>query len=143
MGKFFQHLKAGDGVNTLILSTDGNYCLNGGADGRVELRDAWTLDLLHTFPKCDTGTWVKIFHFFQKYFIFFRFFSKNIFFQKIFVFFRNFGLKKFNPRKAINFLALTHDQQTLIAAMKSGSVVAFKIDFTKWHPSKRGIFKGK
>ena len=61
MGKFFQHLKAGDGVNTLILSTDGNYCLNGGADGRVELRDAWTLDLLHTFPKCDTGTRVKIF----------------------------------------------------------------------------------
>ena len=53
-------LKAGDGVNTLILSTDGNYCLNGGADGRVELRDAWTLDLLHTFPKCDTGTGLKI-----------------------------------------------------------------------------------
>ena len=74
-------VQAGDGVNTLILSTDGNYCLNGGSDGRVELRDAWTLDLLHTFPKCDT---------------------------------------------AINFLAMTHDQQTLIAAMKSGSVVAFK-----------------
>ena len=51
--------KAGDGVNTLILSTDGNYCLNGGADGRVELRDAWTLDLLHTFPKCDTGIGLK------------------------------------------------------------------------------------
>ena len=51
--------KAGDGVNTLILSTDGNYCLNGGADGRVELRDAWTLDLLHTFPKCDTGKGLK------------------------------------------------------------------------------------
>ena len=87
MGKFFQHLKAGDGVNTLILSTDGNYCLNGGADGRVELRDAWTLDLLHTFPKCDTGTWVKIF--FHKYFkIFFRFFSKTFFcvFPKIYFF---------------------------------------------------------
>ena len=54
-------MKAGDGVNTLILSTDGNYCLNGGADGRVELRDAWTLDLLHTFPKCDTGTGFKIY----------------------------------------------------------------------------------
>ena len=53
-------MKAGDGVNTLILSTDGNYCLNGGADGRVELRDAWTLDLLHTFPKCDTGTGLKL-----------------------------------------------------------------------------------
>lgn len=38
-------------VNTLILSNDGNYSLNGGEDGRVELRDAWTLDLLHTFPK--------------------------------------------------------------------------------------------
>lgn len=97
-GSKVHDIQAGDGVNTLILSTDGNYCLNGGADGRVELRDAWTLDLLHTFPKCDT---------------------------------------------AINFLALTHDQQTLIAAMKSGSVVAFKIDFTKWHPSKRGIFQGK
>ena len=54
-------MKAGDGVNTLILSTDGNYCLNGGADGRVELRDAWTLDLLHTFPKCDTGTGLKLY----------------------------------------------------------------------------------
>jgi WD40 repeat protein len=85
-------------VNTLILSTDGNYSLNGGDDGRVELRDAWTLDLLHTFPKCDTS---------------------------------------------INYLSLTHDQQTLIAAMKSGSVVAFKIDFTRWHPCKRGIFTGK
>jgi len=56
---YFNTKKAGDGVNTLILSTDGNYCLNGGADGRVELRDAWTLDLLHTFPKCDTGKGLK------------------------------------------------------------------------------------
>jgi len=90
-------IKAGDNVETLILSTDGNYCLNGGTSGRVELRDAWTLELLHSFPKCDTS---------------------------------------------INYLSLTHDQATLIAAMKSGSVVAFKIDFSKWHPSKRGVFKG-
>ena len=103
MGKFFQHLKAGDGVNTLILSTDGNYCLNGGADGRVELRDAWTLDLLHTFPKCDTGTWVKIFdNFFTNILKFFSvFFPKHffVFFQK-YIFSENICIfSKFRAQK--------------------------------------------
>lgn len=84
-----------DSVETMILSNDGNYAMVAGKAGKIELRDAWTLKLLHTFPKCDT---------------------------------------------AIQHLALTHDQHTLISAMKSGSVVAFKIDFTQWHPSKRGVF---
>ena len=99
-------------VNTLILSTDGNYSLNGGDDGRVELRDAWTLDLLHTFPKVR----------------FVKFKKSNYLFQKC--------------DTSINYLSLTHDQQTLVAAMKSGSVVAFKIDFTRWHLCKRGVFTG-
>jgi len=41
---------------------------------------------------------------------------------------------------AIQHLALTHDQQTIISGMKSGSVVAFKVDFKKWHISKTGKF---
>ena len=53
-------------VNTLILSTDGNYSLNGGDDGRVELRDAWTLDLLHTFPKVRFVKFKNNYNLFQK-----------------------------------------------------------------------------
>lgn len=41
---------------------------------------------------------------------------------------------------AIQHLSLTHDQQTIISGMKSGSVVAFKVDFKKWHISKTGKF---
>jgi len=89
---------ANDTVDTLILSNDGNYAMSAGREGKIELRDAWSLELLHTFPKCDTS---------------------------------------------IQHLALTHDQLTLISAMKSGSVVAFVVDFSKWHPCKRGVFGTK
>lgn len=82
-------------VSTLILNTEGNIAISAGAHGKIELHDAWTLEPLYSFPKCDT---------------------------------------------AIQHLALTHDQQTIISGMKSGSVVAFKVDFKKWHLSKSGKF---
>ena len=36
---------------TIILSNDGNYAMHAGIEGKISLRDAWTLELLHSFPK--------------------------------------------------------------------------------------------
>ncbi|KAA8594124.1 hypothetical protein FQN60_004958, partial [Etheostoma spectabile] len=117
-GKLLAQMEVNDSTRAILLSSDGHNLVTGGDNGVVEVWQACDFKQLYVYPGCDAGIRAMDLSHDQRS--------------------RINGCRDSDSVRS-EAISLTSScdpgsqERTLITGMASGSIVAFNIDFNRWH----------